>query len=116
MMPTLAQLTKAPAVSYTDGVSLLPTLTRTKGQKQHRYLYWEFHEEGGRQAVRQGKWKAVREHAKQNPDTTVELYNLSADPGETKNVAAAHPDIASKLAGYMKEAHVETGLYPFFAQ
>ncbi|WP_436490432.1 arylsulfatase [Chitinophaga sp. ARDCPP14] len=113
IMPTLAQLTNAPAVLYTDGVSLLPTLTGKKGQQPHNYLYWEFHEDGGRQAVRQGNWKAVRLHAAQHPDGAVELYDLSTDPGETKNIAAAHPDITRKLAAYMREAHVETALYPF---
>ena len=29
-------------------------------QKQHLYLYWEFHELEGRQAVRMGKWKGVK--------------------------------------------------------
>ncbi|MGF6850280.1 arylsulfatase A [Chitinophaga sp. W3I9] len=113
IMPTLAQLTNAPAVPYTDGVSLLPTLTGKKGQQPHNYLYWEFHEDGGRQAVRQGNWKAVRLHAAQHPDGALELYDLSTDPGETKNIAAAHPDITRKLAAYMREAHVETALYPF---
>jgi hypothetical protein len=28
--------------------------------RKHDYLYWEFHEEGGSQAVRWGKWKGVR--------------------------------------------------------
>lgn len=113
ILPTLADLTHAPALAYTDGVSLLPTLTGRKGQQQHIYLYWEFHEEGGRQAVRQGNWKAVRLQAKQHPDGPIELYDLTTDPAETKNVATSHPDIAAKLAGYMKEAHVETALYPF---
>ncbi|RAK38662.1 UNVERIFIED_ORG: arylsulfatase A-like enzyme [Chitinophaga ginsengisegetis] len=113
IMPTLAQLTNAPAVPYTDGVSLLPALTNGKGQQQHNYLYWEFHEDGGRQAVREGNWKAVRLQAAQHPDGPVELYDLSTDPGETKNMAAARPDIARRLAAHMKEAHVETALFPF---
>lgn len=101
---------------YTDGVSLLPTLTGGKGQQQHPYLYWEFHEDGGRQAVRQGQWKAVRQQAQQHQNGAVELYDLTTDPAETKNVAAAHPDIARKMEGYMKEAHVETALYPFWGK
>ncbi|MBS0031196.1 arylsulfatase [Chitinophaga sp. 22321] len=113
IMPTLAQLTNAPAMPYTDGVSLLPTLTGGKGQQQQPYLYWEFHEDGGRQAIRQGKWKAVRQQAQQHPDAPIELYDLTKDPAEAKNVAAAHPDIVRKMATYMKEAHVETPLYPF---
>ncbi|WP_211093080.1 MULTISPECIES: arylsulfatase [Chitinophaga] len=114
IMPTLALVAKAPAVPVTDGVSLLPTLTGGKGQQQHNYLYWEFHEDGGRQAVRQGNWKAVRQKAQQHPDGGVELYDLSKDPGEKNNIAARYPDITAKMAAIMKEAHVETALYPFW--
>lgn len=114
IMPTLAALTYAPAVAYTDGVSLLPTLTGSKGQQQHPYLYWEFHEDGGRQAVRQGKWKAVRQHAMHHPNAPIELYDLSTDPSESDNIAAAHPDIVRRMEKYMKEAHVENELFPFF--
>ena len=114
ILPTLAQVAGAPAVPATDGVSLLPTLTGAQGQQQHNYLYWEFHEDGGRQAVRQGKWKAVRQKAQRHPDGPVELYDLSKDPAETNNIAARYPDITAKMAAIMKEAHVETALYPFW--
>ena len=47
-------------------------------QPAHEFMYWEFHERGFQQAVRMGKWKAVR-LAKDKP---LELYNLADDPTE----------------------------------
>ena len=42
-----------------DGVSMLPLLENRKGQKEHEFLYFEFQELNGRQAVRKGPWKLV---------------------------------------------------------
>lgn len=104
VLPTLCELTGATPPKDIDGLSFLPTLLGQSTQPKHDYLYWEFHGEGGRQAVRFGDWKAVREKVKMNPDSTPELYNLATDLGETKNVAADHPDLAAKAAALMKAA------------
>lgn len=113
LMPTLAQLAGAPAVAHTDGISIVPTLLQKGKQPEHDFLYWEFHENGGRQAVRQGRWKAVRLDAMAHPDNPVELYDLQNDPGEKKNIAAQHPEIAQRLSGLMAASHVESPLFPF---
>jgi arylsulfatase A len=104
VLPTLCELAGEQPPADIDGISIVPTLLGRSGQKPHEYLYWEFHGEGGRQAVRFGDWKAVREKVKQNRDTTPELYDLATDVGETKNVAAEHPDLAAKAAALMKAA------------
>ncbi len=114
IMPTLVELTGAPAPRYTDGLSFLPTLLGEGQQREHAYLYWEFHEGGGRQAVRMGNWKGIRLNAKENPDAPVALYNLQVDPTETANVAAAHPEVAKQLAQMMDEAHQESAVFPLF--
>jgi arylsulfatase A-like enzyme len=116
LMPTLAQLSRTPMLISSDGVSIVPALTRLGRQKEHPYLYWEFHEDGGRQAVRQGRWKAVRLRAKHNPDGAVELYDLTADPAEAKDVSSAFPEITKKMAAYMKAAHTESEIFPFFTE
>jgi len=103
-LPTMSELTGQSLVQDTDGVSMLPTLVGTKDQKQHEYLYWEFPFKKGRVALRKGKWKAVRYQAALNPQGAVELYDLSADPGETVNVATKHPAIASELRILMENA------------
>ena len=77
---------------------MVSTLLGTGKQREHKYMYWEFIERGGKQAVRVGDWKAVRQKVKKNPDGPVELYDLSKDLGETNNIAEKHP----KIVGSMK--------------
>ena len=88
-----------------DGVSLLPLLEWRNGQKEHDYLYFEFQELNGRQAVRKGEWKLV--HLNIRTDNPVfELYNLDEDPSETRNLAAVNPSKVEELKAIMCEAHV----------
>ncbi len=91
----------------TDGISLLPTLLGRPGQKKHEFLYWEFHEGGSIQAVRTGRWKAVRPFSK-----PLELYDLQTDIGETRNVADNHPDVVAKLEEYLTTARTESQFWP----
>jgi arylsulfatase A len=105
ILPTLCDLVGAALPSDSDGLSVAPTLLGRPGQKQHDHLYWEYHSDGGRQAVRFGDWKAVRNQVKKAPDAIPELYDLATDPGEKNNVAAEHPDVAAKAADLMKSSH-----------
>lgn len=88
-----------------DGISLRPVLTGKAQQESHPHLYWEFLEQGGKQAVLKGHWKAVRVNWNANPDSPIELYNLSKDKSEQTNVAGAHPDIVAEMADIMKHEH-----------
>ena len=87
---------------------MLPALLGKKQTNQHEFLYWEFHEQGSKQAVRTGNWKAVR----LAPGSPLELYDLATDLGETNNVAGAHPDIAVKIENYLKTARTESEHWP----
>jgi arylsulfatase A-like enzyme len=100
-LPTAARLAGAETPEGLDGLSVLPAL---RGEKvpEHAYLYWEFQERGGARAVRMGDWKAVRFAAKNG---ATELYNLRDDAGETRDVAAAHPDVVARLDAVMESAH-----------
>ena len=112
-MPTFAELIKQPLAVPTDGVSILPTLTGKGKQKEHAFLYWEFHEQGGRQAVRMGNWKGVREKVFSDPNGPVELYDLNKDPKETKNLADKYPAVVEKIKIIMQREHVENKDFPF---
>jgi arylsulfatase A-like enzyme len=90
-----------------DGISVLPTLLGQK-QKPHEFFYWEFHEKGSKQAVRTGDWKAVR-LAINKP---LELYDLKTDPGETNNVAPAHPEVVAKIETFLKTARTPSEKWP----
>lgn len=76
---------------------------------------------GGQQCVRVGDWKAIRTNlhpgprAKNQKPGAIELYNLAADPSESRDVAAQHPKIVAQLAAIMKEQHVPTKLWPIRA-
>lgn len=102
--------------TYQDGISLLPTLTSGTGQKKHDHLYWEFHEKGGRQAVRKGNWKAVRYNVFKNPDAPVELYDLSEDIGEKNEISSKHPEVAKEMAQLMKTSRTPSSVFKFSSE
>jgi arylsulfatase A len=113
-LPTLCELTGAEIPKGIDGISFLPTLLGKGGQTAHNFLYWEFPGYGGQQAVREGDWKAVRQKLGQKKIVT-ELYDLKADPNETTDVAAKHPDVVKKLEQRMAEQHTPNKDFPLQA-
>ncbi|WP_167610751.1 arylsulfatase [Maribellus sediminis] len=112
VFPTVAELSGNPAPENIDGISFLPTLLG-KEQPEHEYMYWEFHEMGGRQAVRKGNWKLVKYNVRNPEKTSVELYDLSTDIGEENNVAAEHPELVNELQQIMDSSHTESEVFPF---
>ena len=116
LFPTFEEMAGIPVTGHIDGYSILPVL---KGNDRialiHDYFYWEFHENGGRQAVRWGKWKGIRLQVNTVVDPPVELYDLSKDPGEQENVAAQHPDIVRHIRAIMTEAHRSNKDWPLTA-
>jgi arylsulfatase A len=109
ILPTFAELASVNVTQAIDGTSVLPTLLGRK-QAPHEYMYWEFPRYNAKtgefakeipmQAVRMSDWKAVRPE----PGGELELYNLRADIGETRNVAAQQPEIMSKIKTYLATA------------
>ncbi len=79
----LAGVTPAPSMKL-DGVDLMPYLTGKNTGTPHDALYWRF---GQQTAIRKGDWKLV----KHNQGKDLELYNLAADIGESKDLAKAEP-------------------------
>lgn len=110
MSPTLRELAGWSSPG-SDGVSLLPLLSGKGRQKEHDFLYFEFHEMGGRQAVRRGDWKLVRLNVS-GDKPVVELYNLAEDPSESRDISASRPDIAEQLYTLMCGAHVPNPDFP----
>jgi arylsulfatase A len=105
-LPTFAELLGAAVPVEIDGLSLLPTLLgRPAQQRRHAYLYWEYQ---GRQAVRLGDWKGYRASV----DDEIELYDLSTDIGEARNVADLHPDVVARIAEIMQSGRTESQLFP----
>ena len=115
VMPTMCDIAGVSAPEGIDGISFAPTLSGKEGkQKEHEYLYWEFHEQGGKQAVRKGDWKAVRLGVARDKDAPIELYDLARDPDESDDVSAAHPDVVKEMARIMEEAHEPSEEFDLF--
>ena len=113
MLPTFCEMAKVGIPKGTDGISLLPALLGKK-QKEHDYLYWEFSERGGSQALRKGNFKAVKRNVSRNPNAKIELYDLSNDLGEKKNVAAQHPDIVQAMKKLFTQARTDSSTFRLF--
>ena len=105
-MPTFASLAgfKAPGDRVIDGVDQTQLLLgkSAKGARQ-TFLYRD-------NGIRRGKWKYLK--AKHNVygyardrkrEELEELYNLDADIGETKNLAAENPELIAELKRQMEE-------------
>ncbi|MBI5769944.1 MAG: arylsulfatase [Verrucomicrobia bacterium] len=112
LLPTFAEVAGAKAPAGRDGVSILPALLgRPQPELATRYLYWEFHEGGFKQAARRGDWKAVRVRL----GAPLELYQLAADLGEQTNVAAQHADIVAEFEKYFATARTDSPHWPLRA-
>ncbi|MGO2182977.1 MAG: arylsulfatase [Pseudoalteromonas nigrifaciens] len=106
IMPTLAELSGAEMPADRDGISFVPSLLgKESSQEKHQALYWEFklqrHDATATQAVRMGKWKALRFHRSHGIDW--ELYDLSTDIGEQHNLAKQFPNIIDEANELMKK-------------
>jgi N-acetylgalactosamine-6-sulfatase len=68
-------------------------------------LLWKTSSVGSESYIRDGQWKL--RHPTRKNGGAVELYDLAADPAETKNLAAEYPDIVKELSNKV-EAWVAT--------
>jgi len=88
ILPTCCELAGLDAPDDIDGLSFAPLLPG-RDPDAHEYLYWEYR---GKQAVRMGKFKALRV----NPEAKTALFDLSVDKDESSNVASQHPDLVAR--------------------
>lgn len=118
ILPTFCDLTGVKKTGDTDGISFLPVLFgNQEKQEEHNYLYWEFFEQGGKQAILQGNWKAVKLNVRGRSTPVVfELYDLSGDPGETVNVAEQFPEKVKEFETLFRTARKEFPVVSLFSK
>ena len=102
--PTFLEVAQTTSEHTSDGISMIPTLFNKSNAPVHEYLYWEFPSYNGQQAVRMGKWKAIRKDMKDG-NMKIELYDLSKDLEETQDVAGIHPEIVAQIEKIMVLEH-----------
>jgi arylsulfatase A-like enzyme len=114
LLPTFCEIGGADIPENIDGISFLPTLKQEGIQEKHPYLYWEFYEQGGKQAVRMDYWKGIRLQIKKDPENApLELYNLLEDPEEKNDISNQHPEIVRQIEEIMAEAHTPSEIFMF---
>jgi len=111
MLPTICDIAGIGKPDNIDGISMLPTFLGEYQQK-HDFLYWEFTEQGGKQAIRKGNFKAIKLDVLKNPDADIELFNLENDIQESKNIANQHPDIIETMGLLFQTARTESKEFP----
>jgi arylsulfatase A len=119
-MATCAEIlgAKVPENAGADSVSMLPALLQNgRGPQREAVVH---HSIDGYFAIRKGKWKlelcagsggwaAPREYpARQQKLPLVQLYDMSVDSSEQKNVAAEHPNVVTELTALL-EKYVSEG-------
>ena len=112
ILPTFSDIVGIETVGTLDGISFLPTLLGTDDQPTHSHLYWEFHEKGGKQAIRKGKWKGIKLNVFEGNET-IQLYDLEQDPGETRDLASEYPEVVEEIKGLMQSSRTEDSEWPF---
>jgi arylsulfatase A-like enzyme len=126
ILPTLARLAggQEPQDRIIDGRDIWPLLSgrvEKFPEPPTFYYYWDY----GLDAVRQGPWKLVFPHKYRSltgtpgrdgrpggyseASTDLALYNLDADVGETRNVAAENPQIVEQLQKLAELAREDLG-------
>ncbi len=106
-MATAAELSGTSTPTGCDSISFAPTLFGNgSAQRQHEFLYWEFHEGGFKQAaLYQGRWKGVRSGS---PTARIILYDQQTDIAEKNNIAEQHPEIAARISDFLSHARIES--------
>ncbi len=102
-----------------EGLSLLPSFSGKSSLPSDRVLCWE---RMGNEAVRQGGWKLVRAYGPATEDGNItstgprtgqwELFDTTADPGETNNLVAQHPDRVKSMTRLFETWASRVGVVP----
>jgi len=112
VLPTLCDIAGVETPKDVDGLSFLPVLMGDKMKNTKAYYYWEFPEYYGQQAVRMGKWKALRKNIKKG-NMAIELFDLEKDIQEQNNIADQYPEVVAKIEDIFIREHKQADMNQF---
>jgi arylsulfatase A-like enzyme len=83
-----------------DGVNIWPLLTGEGGVERDAPFVWVYLDEVN--AIRDGRWKLhIAAFGKTLPEP--ELYDVEADPAESKALQAGHPEVVERLLAFARD-------------
>ncbi|MDQ1296734.1 MAG: N-acetylgalactosamine-6-sulfatase, partial [Bacteroidota bacterium] len=104
IFPTMCEISGLQKPPDLDGISLFPLITGKGKQPEHKYLYWEFPEKGGQQAVRVNNWKGIRDSIRSG-NMKIKLFNLENDIAENIDLSGQFPEIVKQIEEIMVLEH-----------
>ncbi len=110
--PTLCQAAGLKAPADLDGENLWPVLTGKRTLPSHKPMIWVFPEYGGQVAVRLGQFKLVRQNLKAKSPGPWEVYDLSKDQAETRDLAANRGDLIEQAEAILRREVAENTVFP----
>jgi arylsulfatase A-like enzyme len=111
--PTLAEATGLGAPDGLDGESLWPALTgQPLRASTRRPMVWVFTEYGGQVAVRLGNFKVVRQGLKTGKPGPWEVYDLSRDRQEQRDLAATRADLIREARAVLEREVSTNDVFP----
>jgi arylsulfatase A-like enzyme len=102
LLPTLLDfIGQKPSATNIDGISIKENLLHQTGLPD-RDVFFAYK---NKSFIRNGKWKLV--HIESEDNDNIELYNLSDDIKEEKDVSSVYPELANKLMNNLKSWKTE---------
>ncbi|MFZ4764200.1 MAG: sulfatase, partial [Roseimicrobium sp.] len=119
LFPTILELTglERPTGHEIDGVSLRPQLKGDRNAERPDFFLSHFpneHRSSYFTSLRQGDWKVIYEYKPESPAVPrYQLFNLAADPFETRDLAASeHARLQEMMRFMVARLEQEKALYP----
>ncbi|MFZ5831827.1 MAG: sulfatase-like hydrolase/transferase, partial [Planctomycetota bacterium] len=111
--PTLCDAAGLEPPKGLDGESLWPVLTgKQRTLEDRKPMVWVFPEYGGQVAVRIGDLKVVRQGLKTKKPGPWEVYDLSQDPGETRDLAGSRPEVIAQAEEILRREVADNPIFP----
>jgi arylsulfatase len=127
LLPTLARVTGGqPPTNRIDGLDIWPLMAGERGAKSPHEALFFYYNVSELLAIRSGRWKLILPHTYRTlagrpggtggrpvtydaAQTDRALFDLEADRGETKDVAALHPEVVARLQALAERARDDLG-------
>lgn len=101
-LPTLCSAARVPTPGGIDGEDLWDGMTSSGSAARSRPMVWTSRRYGGQVAVRLGDHKVIRRGLNTEKPAPWEVYDLSRDSDESRDIAAQRPELVEQATAVLK--------------